>query len=289
MPDTLVACSRYRPRATVVNVTFMNIPGIKTFALVAAAALTLAGCASDDDTTQTESGANIVTEGKLTVCTHLPYEPFQYKEGGEIVGFDVDLMDLVAEELSLEQEIVNTPFETIETGQAMNTGKCDIAAAGMTITEPRAEVMDFSDPYFDATQALLVKKGAGYDSLESLAGKTLGVQIGTTGEQYAEENAPEDVELKVFEDLALLVTAVKSGNIDAAINDNSVLYDYIEKNPDTEVSVEFDTGESYGFAVAKDENDALLETVNEVLAKAKEDGTYEKLFKKYFPSAELPS
>jgi polar amino acid transport system substrate-binding protein len=261
---------------------------VKVLALTASA-LILAGCASNKDSVETESGVKLVKEGKLTVCTHLPYEPFQYKEGGEIVGFDVDLMDLVAEELGLEQEIVNTPFETIETGQAMNTGKCDIAAAGMTITDARAEVMDFSDGYFDATQALLAKKDAGYDSLESLSGKTLGVQISTTGEQYAEENAPGDVELKVFEDLALLVTAVKSGNVDAAINDNSVLYDYVEKNPDTEVSVEFDTGESYGFAVAKDENDVLLETTNDVLAQAKEDGTYEKLFKKYFPAAELPS
>ena len=108
-----------------------------------------------------ESGVDIVEDGKLTVCTHLPYEPFQFKKGGEVVGFDVDLMDLVAEDLELEQEIVNTPFETIETGQAMATGKCDIAAAGMTITEERDQVIDFSDPYFEATQALLVTKGAG--------------------------------------------------------------------------------------------------------------------------------
>jgi polar amino acid transport system substrate-binding protein len=263
----------------------MSIHGMKTLAVATAATMSLAGCATDTNTTTTESGANLIKEGTLTVCTHLPYEPFQYKESGKIVGFDVDLMDLVAEELDVEQEIVNTPFETIETGQAMNTGKCDIAAAGMTITEARAEVMDFSDPYFDATQALLVKEGSDADSLEALSGKTLGVQIGTTGEQYAEENAPDDVELKVFEDLALLTTAVKSGNIDAAINDNSVLYDYVDQNPDTEVSVEFDTGEQYGVAVAKDKNDALLETVDEVFARAKEDGTYDKLYEKYFPSA----
>lgn len=263
----------------------MNTRGIRTLAVAATAALALAGCASDTGTTQTESGANIVKEGKLTVCTHLPYEPFQYKTGGEIVGFDVDLMDLVAEDLGLQQEIVNTPFETIETGQAMNTGKCDIAAAGMTITDDRAKVMDFSDPYFDATQALLVQKGSDVDSLEALSGKTLGVQIGTTGEKYAEDNAPDDVELKVFEDLALLTTAVKSGSIDAGINDNSVLYDYVEQNPDTEVAVEFDTGEQYGFGVAKDKNDELLKSVNDVLAKAKEDGTYDKLYEQYFPSA----
>ncbi len=263
----------------------MNIRALKTLATTALMSLALAACATGGDTTELESGAKVIEEGSLTVCTHLPYEPFQYNKGGEVVGFDVDLMDLVAEDLGLEQKIFNTPFEGIETGQSMNTGKCDIAAAGMTITDERAEVMDFSDPYFDATQALLVKKGAGIDSLESLSGKTLGVQIGTTGQQYAEENVPDDVELKVFEDLALLVSAVKSGSIPAAINDNSVLYDYVEKNPDTEVSTEFDTGEQYGFAVAKDENDALLDAVNKALATAREDGTYDKLFKQYFPTA----
>jgi polar amino acid transport system substrate-binding protein len=263
----------------------MNVHVPKSLLVAVLMALTLAACATGGDKTELESGVKVVEEGKLTVCTHLPYEPFQYKQGGQIVGFDVDVMDLVADELGLEQEIFNTPFEGIETGQAMNTDKCDIAAAGMTITKERAEVMDFSDPYFDATQALLVEKGSGIDSLEDLSGKTLGVQIGTTGEKYADENVPDDVELKVYEDLALLTTAVKSGSIPAAINDNSVLYDYVEKNPDTEVSVEFDTGEQYGFAVAKDENDALIETVNEVLATAREDGTYDKLYDKYFPNA----
>jgi polar amino acid transport system substrate-binding protein len=247
--------------------------------------ISFAACAAGGDKVELESGAQVIEEGKLTVCTHLPYEPFQYKQGGEIVGFDVDLMDLVAKELGLEQKIVNTPFEGIETGQAMNTGQCDIAAAGMTITKERAEVMDFSDPYFDATQALLVQKDSNISSLEDLSGQTLGVQIGTTGEQYANENAPEDVELKVFEDLALLTTAVKTGSIPAAINDNSVLYDYVNKNPDTKVATEFDTGESYGFAVAKDQNDALLDTVNQVLAEARKNGTYDKLYKKYFPDA----
>jgi len=263
----------------------MNTRALRTPAAAVLMCLVLAACATGGDTTELEGGAKIIKEGELTVCTHLPYEPFQFNKGGEVVGFDVDLMDLVADELGLEQKIFNTPFEGIETGQAMNTSKCDIAAAGMTITDERAKVMDFSDPYFDATQALLVKKGSGLDSLESLSGKTLGVQIGTTGQQYAEENIPDDVELKVFEDLALLVSAVKSGGIPAAINDNSVLYDYVEKNPETEVSVEFDTGESYGFAVAKDQNDALLETVNDALAQAREDGTYDELFKKYFPTA----
>ncbi len=256
---------------------------------VSAITLTMAGCAADTDKTKTESGVEVVKEGTLTVCTHLPYEPFQYQEGGKIVGFDVDLMDLVAKKLNLKQDIVNTPFETIETGQAMSTGKCDIAAAGMTITDARKEVIDFSDPYFDATQALIVKKGAGYASLDDLDGKTVGVQIGTTGEIYAKDNAPEGVEIKTFEDLALELEAVKSGSVDGAINDNTVLYDYATKNPDTEVTAEFDTGEQYGFGVAKDADPALIEAVNEAFATAHEDGTYDKLFKKYFPNLEPPT
>lgn len=251
--------------------------------------VSLAACASDTEKTTTDSGVEVIVDGKLTVCTHLPYEPFQYNEGGEIVGFDVDLMDLVAEDVGLEQTIVNTPFETIETGQAMATGKCDIAAAGMTITEERDKVIDFSDPYFNATQALLTKKGAGYDSLESLDGKTLGVQIGTTGQEYAEDNAPEGVELKVFEDLALLLEAVKSGSVDAGINDNTVLIGYAEENPDTEMTVEFDTGEQYGFGVAEGEGKELLDAVNKAFAEAHEDGTYEKIFKQYFPTLEVPT
>ena len=249
----------------------------------------LAACEADTDKTTTASGVDVVEDEKLTVCTHLPYEPFQYNQGGEIVGFDVELMDLVAEDLDLEQNIVNTPFETIETGQAMSTGKCDIAAAGMTITEERDKVIDFSDPYFNATQALLTEKGAGYDSLESLDGKTLGVQIGTTGQEYAEDNAPEGVELKVFEDLALLLEAVKSGSIDAGINDNTVLIGYAEQNPDTEMTVEFDTGEQYGFGVAEGENADLLDAVNKAFADAHEDGTYEKIFTKYFPTLDVPT
>ncbi|HEX6248282.1 MAG TPA: transporter substrate-binding domain-containing protein, partial [Nocardioidaceae bacterium] len=240
----------------------MRNRGMKSLAVTATAMLFLAGCATDTDTTTTESGAKLIEEGTLTVCTHLPYEPFQYTEGGEVVGFDVDMMDLVAEELGVEQKIFDTPFEGIQSGQALNTGKCDVAAAGMTITDERARVIDFSDPYFNATQALLVKSGSGIEDLDDLEGKSLGVQEGTTGEIYAKENAPDDVDMRSFEDLALLQTAVKTGQVDAGINDNGVLFDYVRDNPDLEVATEFDTGEEYGFAVKKDGNDALLETVN---------------------------
>jgi polar amino acid transport system substrate-binding protein len=189
----------------------------------------------------------------------------------------------VAKELGVKQEIVDTPFEGIQSGEDLNARKCDIAAAAMTITPERAEKIDFSNPYFDANQALLVKKGSGIDSFDDLKGKTLGVQSGTTGKMYAEENAaPKGVELKDYEDLALELSSVKSGQIPAAINDVPVLLDYAKKNPELEVAAQFETGEQYGFGMKKGTSDALRKVVNDVLARAKRDGTYDRLYEKWF-------
>ena len=254
-------------------------------AVLGIAALTLSACGGGDGGgnagATAEGGVQLVNEGKLTTCTHLPYEPFQFEEGGEVVGFDVDVVDEIAKDLGVEQEIVNIPFETIQSGEALNAGQCDLAAAGMTITDVRDENLDFSQPYFEATQALLTKKGSGIDSLEALTGKKLGVQTGTTGQIYAEDNKPENTETVVFEDIALLLEAVKSGQVDAGINDNGVLFDYVRDNPDVEVTAEFDTGEQYGLGV-RTGNTALLEKVNETLSRVESDGTYDKIYAEWF-------
>ncbi len=247
---------------------------------VAAAVVVLAGCTSTKSDGKQGSGLELVSSGTLKTCTHLPYAPFQVKKEGKVVGFDVDLVDLVAKELKVEQEIVNTPFEGIETGQDFNIRKCDLAAAGMTITPARDKVMDFSDPYFNATQALLTKKGKPFKKAEDLKGKKLGYQKATTGEIYAKEHG-KGAELVEFEDLGLLLTAVKSGQIDAGVNDNGVLFDYVKKNQDTEVTAEFNTGEHYGIGV-RTGNDALRKKVNEVIKQAKSDGSYDRIYKKWF-------
>ncbi|MCP2169896.1 transporter substrate-binding domain-containing protein [Goodfellowiella coeruleoviolacea] len=233
------------------------------------------------------SGSNgasvpLIQAGSLTTCTHLPYKPFQFAQDGKTVGFDVDLVDLVAKDLGVTQQIVDTPFEGIESGEDLNTNKCDLAAAAMTITDVRKKSMDFSEGYFDANQALLVKKGAGYDSLDKLRGKKLGVQLGTTGEKYATENKDKyGYEIVQFEDLGLEQTAVLTGQIDAGINDNSVNLDFVKSNPDVEVSAEFPTGEQYGIGVRKG-NEQLRAKINEVLQKAKTDGTYDTIYEKWF-------
>jgi polar amino acid transport system substrate-binding protein len=181
---------------------------------------------------------------------------------------------------------VDTPFEGIQSGEDLNARKCDIAAAAMTITPERQEKIAFSAPYFDANQALLVKKGSGIDSLEALSGKTLGVQSGTTGKMYAEKNAqPAGAELKDYEDLALELSSVKSGQVDAAINDIPVLLDYAKQNPDVEVTAQFKTGEQYGFGMKKGTSDKLEAVVDRILEKAKSDGTYDRIYKKWFGAA----
>ncbi|GAA2314622.1 basic amino acid ABC transporter substrate-binding protein [Streptomyces violaceusniger] len=250
---------------------------------VAAVSALLAGCTSTKSSGSGGKDISLVNSGKLTTCTHLPYPPFQSKQGKKIVGFDVDIVDLVASALHVKQEIVDTPFEGIQSGEDLNTNQCDVAAAGMTITEVREKNLDFSAPYFEATQALLTAKGKRFTSLADLKGKKLAVQQGTTGEAYAQKHA-KGAKLVQFEDLALLLTAVKTGQTDAGINDNGVLYDYVKDNPDTAVTAEFDTGESYGIAV-RTGNDALRKKINAVLKDARADGSYDRIHKKWFGTA----
>jgi len=254
--------------------------------LLAVAVLAAAGCGDDDadtgsgGTSGAPAGVDLVKDGKLTNCTGLPYEPFEFEQGGKIVGFDVDLVDLVAKELGVTQEVIDTPFDGIQSGADLNSGKCDLAAAGMTITDTRKQNFDFSDPYFDATQALVVKTGSGISDLAQLKGKKLAVQNGTTGQEYAQQNAP-DAELVVFEDLGLLLTAVETGQVDAGINDNGVLYDWVKDKTDFEVSKEFNTGEQYGIGVRKG-NTALLDKINSVLSTAKSSGEYDTIYERWF-------
>lgn len=259
---------------------------------LAAAALAISACGGDDDdaddTTAADDGdIELIQEGKLTVCTHLPYEPFQYQdESGEVVGFDVDLLDLLAEDLGVEQEVLNVgEWEQVTSGAVFAANRCDIGMGAMTITEERAQALHISDPYFDATQALIAQTGSGIQGLEDLEGELVGVQTGTTGQDYGEEHAEEfGYTTQNFEDLALQLNALKAGQIAAAINDNVPILAFVEQNPDTEMITEFDTGEQYGFPAKKDDPNAerLIARLNELLAQAFDDGTYDEIYEKWF-------
>ena len=182
--------------------------------LLAAAALLLGACGDDDasdDTTTTEAdsgssdgaisleGVTLVEDGQLTVCSDMPYKPFEFEEDGETKGFDYDVVSAMGDQLDVDVEFVTTPFDSII--PALKIPNCDLIASAMTITPEREEEVDFTDPYFDADQSLLVltENEETYAPLEDLAGQTIGVQVETTGATYAEENLPEGATIKEFQ------------------------------------------------------------------------------------------
>lgn len=263
----------------------MNSPRIGTAAILSIAAVALSACGGNTAGT-TESGVPLVQEGQLTTCTHLSYQPFQFEDGDDIVGFDVDIVDAIAEELGVEQEIVNTPFEPVTTGAVFQQNKCDLAAAAITINPEREEVLDFSDPYFDANQAILTSTDKTASDEAGLSGFKLAGQVGTTGLTYAQENLT-DAKIIEYDDLPLSLEALKTGQVDAVINDNGVLYDYANNNEGFEVGFDIDTGESYGIAMKKG-NTQLRDTANQVLADMKSDGRYDEIYEKWFGDVPAP-
>ncbi|GAA2827622.1 ABC transporter substrate-binding protein [Kribbella solani] len=275
----------------------MNIvPSLRTRrarALTASAAvlaLTLTACgggsgsSSGSEDKAKAAGITLVKPGKLTICTHLPYKPFQYKDGTKVVGFDVDLLDLVAKDLGVEQDVVNIEWSQVTSGAAFQAKKCDMGMGAMTITPERQAAISITDPYMDATQVLMTKKDSGIKSLADLKGKKLGAQADTTGKKYADANAAANGYTVIpFNDLALQENNVKSGRVDAAINDNGVLYDFVKANDDMAVVAEFHTGEQYGFGALKDgSGPKLVAKFNELLTKAKSDGKYNEIYKLWF-------
>jgi polar amino acid transport system substrate-binding protein len=228
---------------------------------------------------------DLVSQDELTVCSDVPYPPFEFEDPDApsgYSGFDVDIMQAVADRLDVELAVRATLFDNIENGTALGAGECDVAASAMTITDDRREVMDFSEPYYDSVQSLLVATGSGYDSLESLSGQRIGVQDGTTGKDYAEENAPDDAEIVQFVSAGDMFAALISGGVEALLQDLPVNAERAREDDALEVSAEFDTGEQYGFAVAADRDDGLLELVDDELAVMRDDGRYDELYDQYF-------
>jgi polar amino acid transport system substrate-binding protein len=252
-------------------------------ATTATAGLVLvAGCTSTDSgsSSKTSGGVALVKSGQLTTCTHLPYPPFQSEIDGKVQGFDVSLIDLVAKDLGVKQEILDTPFENFKTGAFLNSGECDLAAAGMTITAERKKNVDFSDPYFDATQAVLVDKNSGIESFADLKGQKVGAQAQTTGEDYVKGKGLDPVS---FESSDAVLNGLRTGQVKAVVIDYPVVQGWLKDKANAaafKVADNINTGEEYGFTVKKG-NTKLLAAVNKALSEAKSDGTYKKLYEQW--------
>ncbi|WP_329369630.1 transporter substrate-binding domain-containing protein [Streptomyces sp. NBC_01483] len=264
-----------------------SVPGRRTRILAATTAtvglLLVAGCSSGNGGGQSSAkGVPLVKAGQLTTCTHLPYPPFQSEIDGKVQGFDVSLIDLVAGDLGVKQTVVDTPFENFKTGAFLNSGQCDLAAAGMTITEERKKNVDFSDPYFDATQAVLVDKKSGINSLADVKskGKKLGAQAQTTGEEYATKQGFDPVS---FESSDAVLNGLRTGQVQAVVIDYPVVQGWLKDKANADafkVVDNLNTGEQYGFTVKKG-NTKLLAAINKAIKEAKADGTYKKLYEKW--------
>ena len=245
--------------------------------LVAALALVAAACGDD------EGGGeyDLVADGTLTVCTDAPYPPMEIEVDGEFTGFDIELMRAIAGELDLDLEVVNIGFDPITSGLAMEAGDCDIAAASITITAEREENIDFTDAYFVADQSLLAKTDSGISSLGDMAGRNLGVQSGTTGEIYANENDP-GASIISFENPGDLFTALEAGQIEAILQDIVPNAAEALENDTVAVVETYPTQEEYGFALQEEGKDALREAVNDALETLRGDGTYDSIYDDWF-------
>lgn len=259
----------------------------------AVAALALAACGNSDDSSDggddppAEGEAAIeapptVADGTLTICSDTPYEPFEFEGDGNesgFTGFDIDLLDAVAARMGLDIAVIDVEFDGILGNLAADN--CDVVASAVTINDERAQEVDFTEPYFDSEQSLLVKGDSDIADLESLAGEQIGVQSDTTGQAYAEENAPEGAEVRAFDGADSLFAALESGAIVAILQDFPVNAYRATQDDSVEVVETYTTDEQYGFAVKKD-NFEVVEALDAGLAAVREDGTYDELYEEYF-------
>ena len=225
--------------------------------------------------------AKVKPVGKVIVGINAEYPPFEYvDEAGNIVGFDPDLMVAIASAAGFEFEWVNTRWDGIF--MALASGEFDAVMSAATITEERAEVVDFSDPYFNAGQMIAVRADeTEIKTDKDLAGKKVGVQLGTTGDIWLTDETDADV--MRYDENTLAFQALASGDVDAAVADSTTAIEIVKANPEMKLKM-LDgvyTDEYYGIAVNKDRPDVLA-AFNAGLAAAKASGKYDTVWNKWF-------
>ena len=242
----------------------------------------VAGCGDDDDDSSGGSDESadlgLLQDGTLSVASDIPYPPFEQGDPPDYEGFDIDLINAVADEMGLEVEMQDQPFEVILAGQQ---GRFDLSIAATTIKPSRENRVDFSDPYFEASQSLLVPADSDIESVEDITSDTVvGAEDTTTGETYANEET--DGEVRSYAGINEAFTALDNGQVDAVINDLPSSASAVEDSDgDLEIIQEFPTEELYGIVIPED-SDALVDAVNEALATVKEDGTLDEIYQEWF-------
>jgi polar amino acid transport system substrate-binding protein len=210
------------------------------------------------------------------------YPPFEFKEGNDYKGIDIELINAIAKDQDFKIKLSPMDFGGII--PAMQANQLDVAIAGMSITEERKKVVDFSTPYFDAGLTIVVKKdNTSTKTVKDLKGKTIAVKKGTTGAKYAQDNATKlGIKVVQFNDSPAMFQEVANGNADALIEDYPVIsYAIAQKDLGLKIVGERLNGDQYGIAVLKGQNEDLLKKINDGLANLKKDGTYDEIIKTY--------
>ena len=233
--------------------------------LAIAICASLVGCAKKDDSKPTQ----------LVMATEATFPPYEFREGDKIVGIDVDIAGAIAKELGRELVVEDTKFDSVI--PAVQAGKADLAASGITITEDRKKTINFTIPYVEAAQVILVPAGSEVKSTADLKGKRIGVQSGTTGDTYVAENVGEPDR---YDNPAVAVAALKSGKVDVVVCDKDPARVFATKDAALQILDEPLTKEEYAIAISK-ANPELLAAANVVIQRLKDSGELARIVASY--------
>ena len=217
-------------------------------------------------------------KNKIYVGTNAEFEPFEYRDGDKIIGFDIDLINEISKIMGFQFEIVDMQFDGLL--PALEAKKIDVIIAGMTATEERKQFVNFSDPYYSSKQSIVVQaNNTDITSFDNFTGKKVGVVLGYTGDILVSELP--NVEVQKFNTTSETVLALKAQKVDAVVLDYEPAKNYVAQNTELKL-VETDAAtEEYSIAMRKDDTEFLAK-VNEALKTIKENGTYDALISKYF-------
>ncbi len=264
-----------------------------------AASLVFGGCGGSKDTaadagSATEAGAadasgetagaadnTAASGGKLVMATNATFPPYEYVEGSDYLGIDVEIAGKIAEKLGKELEIQDVEFDSIIAG--VQSGKYDMGMAGMTVTEERKQSVNFSDTYATGIQSIIVSEDSTITSVENLGpGTKIGVQQGTTGDLYASEDYGDEA-ITRYKTGADAVQALATKKIDCVIIDNEPAKAFVAANEGLKILDTSYAEEDYAICISKD-NEELLTQINGALGELKSDGTIDGIVKKYIPA-----
>ena len=216
-------------------------------------------------------------DGKFKMGTNAAFPPYEYKEGEEYKGIDIEIAQAVADELGLELEVVDMEFDSIIT--SVQEGEVDVGIAGMTVNDERKEKVNFSSSYATGVQVVIVKEDSTIATLDDLEGKKIGTQLGTTGDIYSKDDYGEE-NVTSYSKGADAVIALKGGDVDAVIIDNEPAKAFVAENEGLKILETEYAVEDYAIAVNK-ENTELLDAINDALKKLTKEGTIDAIIAKY--------